>query len=71
MICSPSVMLIFARYIKSVGWPSAGLMYLSLTIALFMDVWQMPMFFFLSGVSSYFALFKRTEQQYRDERVHR
>ena len=29
------------------------------------------MFFFLSGVSSYFALFKRTEQQYRDERVHR
>ena len=31
----------------------------------------MPMFFFLSGISAYFALFKRTEQQFRDERVHR
>ena len=37
----------------------------------FMLIWNMPMFFFLSGVSSYFALFKRSEQQYRDERVHR
>ena len=37
----------------------------------FMVVWNMPMFFFLSGISSYFALSKRNEQQYRDERVHR
>ena len=37
----------------------------------FMAIWNMPMFFFLSGISSYFALFKRSEQQYRDERVHR
>ena len=37
----------------------------------FMLIWNMPMFFFLSGISSFFALFKRNEQQYRDERVHR
>ena len=38
---------------------------------LFADSWHMMYFFFLSGVSSYFSLFKRTEQQFRDERVHR
>lgn len=31
----------------------------------------MPMFFFLSGVSAYLALFRRTERQFRTERVHR
>ena len=37
----------------------------------FMDVWQMPMFFFLSGVSAYFALFRRSESEFRRERSHR
>ena len=31
----------------------------------------MPMFFFLSGVSSYYALIKRSLAQYREERLHR
>ena len=57
-------------YIKSYGWPP-GLDYLSTAWVSFMDVWQMPMFFFLSGVSAYFALFRRSEQQFRSERVHR
>ena len=37
----------------------------------FMDVWQMPMFFYLSGQNVYSALFRRSETQFRDERVHR
>ena len=37
----------------------------------FMDVWQMPMFFFLSGISAFYALYRRSEQQFRDERTHR
>ena len=37
----------------------------------FMDVWQMPMFFFLSGVSSYHGLQRRSEREFRKERVHR
>ena len=37
----------------------------------FMDVWQMPMFFFLSGVSSFHALNRRSEKEFRKERVHR
>ena len=36
-----------------------------------MDVWQMPMFFFLSGVSAFFALYRRSEKQFREERMHR
>jgi len=36
-----------------------------------MDTWQMPMFFFLSGVSAYYALFRRSEKQFREERAHR
>ena len=37
----------------------------------FMDVWQMPMFFFLSGVSAFHALNRRSEWEFRKERVHR
>ena len=37
----------------------------------FMDVWQMPMFFFLSGISAFYALYRRSEQQFREERTHR
>ena len=63
-------------------------------VVMFMDVWQMPMFFFLSGVffplsknfwfdipkkklsniyqvSAYFALTKRTLNEFREERLHR
>ena len=40
-------------------------------IAGFMDVWQMPMFFFLSGVSAFHALKRRSEREFRKERVHR
>ena len=37
----------------------------------FMHVWIMPMFFYLSGKNTYSALKRRTETQFRDERVHR
>ena len=47
------------------------LYYLPDTWTDFMDVWQMPMFFFLSGVSSYHALQRRSEREFRKERVHR
>ena len=36
-----------------------------------MEVWQMPMFFFLSGVSAFYALYRRSERQFREERIHR
>ena len=36
-----------------------------------MNVWNMPMFFFLSGISAFFGLKKRTERQFREERIHR
>ena len=45
--------------------------YVSICLVTFMDVWQMPMFFFLSGVSAYFALFRRSESEFRRERAHR
>ena len=57
-------------YVKSFGW-SPGADWVSTVWVLFMDIWQMPMFFFLSGVSAYFALFRRTERQFREERAHR
>ena len=37
----------------------------------FMYGWNMPMFFYLSGHNAYSALFRRSEIQFRDERVHR
>ena len=37
----------------------------------FMHAWNMPMFFYLSGQNTYSALNRRTETQFRDERVHR
>ena len=58
-------------YVKSFGWSTDVFTYLSLTWALFMDVWQMPMFFFLSGISAFYALYRRSEQKFRDERTHR
>ena len=36
-----------------------------------MNAWNMPMFFFLSGISAFFGLKKRSESQFRNERVHR
>ena len=45
--------------------------YVSICVVTFMDVWQMPLFFFLSGVSAYFALFRRSEWEFRRERSHR
>ena len=58
-------------YVKSYGWSNDLFYYLSITWVIFMDVWQMPMFFFLSGISAFHALFRRSEQQFRDERTHR
>ena len=55
---------------KSFGW-TQGEKYVSDFWITFMDIWQMPMFFFLSGVSAYFALFRRTQRQFREERAHR
>ena len=36
-----------------------------------MHAWNMPMFFFLSGISAFFGLKKRSEKEFRMERVHR
>ena len=47
------------------------LLYLPNFVIDFMDVWQMPMFFFLSGVSAFHALNRRSEREFREERVHR
>jgi len=58
-------------YVKSFGWSTDVFSYLSFTWFVFMDVWQMPMFFFLSGISAFYALFRRSDQQFRDERTHR
>ena len=58
-------------YVKSFGWSNDVFVYLSFTWTMFMDVWQMPMFFFLSGLSAFYALYRRSEQQFRDERTHR
>ena len=58
-------------YVKSFGWSSNVSYYLSITWVIFMDVWQMPMFFFLSGVSAFHALNRRSEREFREERVHR
>ena len=57
-------------YVKSYGW-APGAEYVSTCWWIFMDTWQMPMFFFLSGVSAYYALFRRSEKQFREERAHR
>ena len=45
--------------------------YVTMWFMISMNVWNMPMFFFLSGISAFFALKKRTEKQFRTERVHR
>lgn len=48
--------------------------YLSLALSYvlgFIDVWHMPLLFFLAGASSYFALKRRTGGQYALERVKR
>ena len=37
----------------------------------FMHVWNMPMFFYLSGQNTYSSLFRRSARQFREERVHR
>ena len=36
-----------------------------------MNAWNMPMFFFLSGISAFFGLKKRDGFQFREERIHR
>ena len=61
----------FSWYVKSFGGSLDFLAFLSASWMMFMDVWQMPMFFFLSGISAYHALFRRSERQFRDERLHR
>ena len=58
-------------YVKSFGWSSDVFYYLSISLVIFMDVWGIPMFFFLSGISAFYALYRRSEQQFRDERTHR
>ena len=61
----------FSWYVKSFGGSLDFLAFLSASWMMFMDVWQMPMFFFLSGISAFYALYRRSEQQFRDERTHR
>ena len=57
-------------YVKSYGW-GPGADFVAVCWWMFMDTWQMPMFFFLSGVSAYYALFRRSGKQFREERAHR
>ena len=45
--------------------------HLVLAFSNFLSCWNMPMFFFISGSNVYFAFFRRTETQFRQERVHR
>ena len=42
-------------YVKSFGRSSDVFYYLSINWVIFIDVWQMPMFFFLSGISALHA----------------
>ena len=56
-------------YVKSYGWSNDLFYYLSITWVIFMDVWQMPMFFFLSGVSAFYALYRLSERQFREDQV--
>jgi len=58
-------------YVKAHEWSNDLFYYLPIAWMRFMDVWQMPMFFFLSGVSAFYALFRRSEKQFREERLHR
>ena len=58
-------------YVKKDEWSNQVFYYLPIALMKFMDVWQMPMFFFLSGISAYHSLFRRSERQFRDERLHR
>ena len=69
-----------SAYSSSHPWVAFGSYYFSNTGVLFtlpevlislMDVFQMPMFFFLSGVSAFHALNRRSEREFRKERVHR
>ena len=69
-----------SAYSSTIPWMAFGSNHFSNTGVLyylpdlfinFMDVWQMPMFFFLSGISAFYALYRRSEQQFRDERTHR
>ena len=45
--------------------------YVTMWFMISMNVWNMPMFFFLSGVSAFFGLKKRGEKEFRLERIHR
>ena len=67
-------------YSSTIPWNAFGsnhfsntgvLYYLPDLFIYFMDVWQMPMFFFLSGVSAFYALKRRSAWEFRKERVHR
>ena len=54
--------------------PDSGVDYWTVIYIYFvtsMNAWNMPMFFFLSGISAYFGLKKRSERQFREERLHR
>ena len=44
---------------------------LALWFIVSMNAWNMPMFFFLSGISAFFGLKKRSENQFIQERLHR
>ena len=58
-------------YVKAYEWSSDVFYYLPIAWMRFMDIWQMPMFFFLSGVSAFYSLYRRSEKQFREERMHR
>merc|ERR1719348_510447 len=43
------------------GWVQHWHVLITIGFVISMNVWNMPMFFFLSGISAFFALKKRTE----------
>ena len=58
-------------YVKIVPDQVKGWHFMTGWFIISMNAWNMPMFFFLSGISAFFGLKKRNENQFRGERIHR
>ena len=69
------VVLIYAPdsvyYVRVIPDPVPSWYYVANWFLWSMNAWNMPMFFFLSGVSAFNSLKKRSEKEFRLERVHR
>ena len=61
----------FSYYVRVIPETIPAWYMASMWFIVSMNAWNMPMFFFLSGVSAFFGLKKRGENEFRLERVHR